>query len=242
LKPDLVAPGSRVVSAEAAASYLAATYPARHVAGAGADAYMQLSGTSMAAGVVSGAVALLLEQKAKLTPRKVKTILQLTSEWLAGEGLLASGTGSLNVITAVRFTDATPKAAEINSLIGGELIQPARIVTITNGDVRARSIVWGNSGLPLAEIKRALADRSSSDFTVWGKSIVWGNCIVWGNSIVWGNADSIVWGNADSIVWGNADSIVWGNADSIVWGNADSIVWGNADSIVWGNVSPGAHD
>ena len=54
LKPDLVAPGSGVVSAEAAGSYLAATYPQRHVAGAGADAYIQLSGTSMAAAVVSG--------------------------------------------------------------------------------------------------------------------------------------------------------------------------------------------
>ena len=33
LKPDLVAPGSHVVSAEAAGSYLATTYPERHIAG-----------------------------------------------------------------------------------------------------------------------------------------------------------------------------------------------------------------
>ena len=63
LKPDLVAPGSRLVSAEAAGSYLSTTYPERHVAGSGANAYMALSGTSMAAGVASGAVALLLEEK-----------------------------------------------------------------------------------------------------------------------------------------------------------------------------------
>ena len=64
IKPDLVAPGSRIVSAEAAESYLARTYAKRHVAGGGANAYMQLSGTSMAAGVVSGAAALLLRSQA----------------------------------------------------------------------------------------------------------------------------------------------------------------------------------
>ena len=52
------------------------TYPERHVAGAGADAYMQLSGTSMAAAVVSGAVALLLEQEAKTSRAKTKAVLQ----------------------------------------------------------------------------------------------------------------------------------------------------------------------
>src|SRR5262249_19946781 len=66
IKPDLAAPGSHVVSAEASDAYLAKTYPARHVAGSGVNAYMQLSGTSMAAGVVSGAAALLMEQRAQL--------------------------------------------------------------------------------------------------------------------------------------------------------------------------------
>src|SRR6266516_1780919 len=63
IKPDLAAPGSHIVSAEAADGYLGKTYPERHVAGGGANGYQQLSGTSMASGVVSGAVALLLEQR-----------------------------------------------------------------------------------------------------------------------------------------------------------------------------------
>ena len=50
LKPDVAAPGVRIVGAEAAGSYLSQTYPQRHVAGSGAGAYIQLSGTSMASG------------------------------------------------------------------------------------------------------------------------------------------------------------------------------------------------
>ena len=103
LKPDLVAPGSHIVSAEAPGSYLATTYAQRHVAGVGANAYLQLSGTSMAAGVVSGAVALLLEQRGKLSPRETKAVLQMTSSFMPEEGLVASGAGSLNVLAAAEF-------------------------------------------------------------------------------------------------------------------------------------------
>ena len=49
LKPDLVAPGNMVVSLEAPFSYLSLTYPERHVPGG----YLQLSGTSMSAAMVS---------------------------------------------------------------------------------------------------------------------------------------------------------------------------------------------
>ena len=41
--------------------YIVRTYPRFHVAGRGTNAYMRLSGTSMAPGVVSGGVALLLD-------------------------------------------------------------------------------------------------------------------------------------------------------------------------------------
>ena len=85
LKPDMVAPGSHIVSAEAQGSYLATTYSQRHVAGAGADGYLQLSGTSMATGVVSGAVALLLE-RTQTVACETKAVLQMTSSFMPEEG------------------------------------------------------------------------------------------------------------------------------------------------------------
>ena len=50
MKPDVMAPGSRIVSAEAAGSVVAREHPERHVTGVGANGYIQFSGTSMAAG------------------------------------------------------------------------------------------------------------------------------------------------------------------------------------------------
>jgi serine protease AprX len=100
LKPDLVAPGSRVVSAEAAGSYLAATYPERHVSGDGGTGYLQLSGTSMSAGVVSGTVALMLEGRPKLSPRLAKAVLQATSSFLPRDSTQRAGAGSLNTMLA----------------------------------------------------------------------------------------------------------------------------------------------
>ena len=54
VKPDVVAPGEKVVSLEAAGSYLPSTYPLLHRAGVGNNAYMHLSGTSMATPMVTG--------------------------------------------------------------------------------------------------------------------------------------------------------------------------------------------
>src|ERR1019366_8428902 len=75
-KPDLVAPGNQVVSTIGSGAHTLSTlYPQNAVAGG----YFRLSGTSMAAPVVSGAAAILLEQNSKLTPDQVKARLMQTA-------------------------------------------------------------------------------------------------------------------------------------------------------------------
>lgn len=244
IKPDLVAPGSRLVSAEASGSYLATQYPERHVAGAGANAYMALSGTSMAAGVTSGAVALLLDEKPRLTPREVKVALQITSSTVPGEGLVTAGAGALNSVAAARFA-AMPKDAFTENVVAGEATRASGIAFLNPAGRRQQSIassstiIWGNAAL-----RGNTIIWGSADTIIWGSTIVWGSSadtIIWGNTIIWGAAaETIIWGSADTIIWGS--TIVWGTAaDTIIWGSnvvGNTIVWGGSvlgSTIIWGS-------
>lgn len=73
-KPDLVAPGRRLVSTLAPGSTIPTANPDRLVTAAGSSVpqYLRLSGTSMAAPIVSGLVALMLEKEPTLSPFQVK--------------------------------------------------------------------------------------------------------------------------------------------------------------------------
>ncbi|HUQ86322.1 MAG TPA: S8 family serine peptidase, partial [Vicinamibacterales bacterium] len=79
VKPDLVAPGSKIVSTAAKGSTLVSQFPDRFIDGPGARDYFSMSGTSMSAAVVAGAAALLLDGRGDLTPLQVKIALQASA-------------------------------------------------------------------------------------------------------------------------------------------------------------------
>jgi serine protease AprX len=264
-KPDLVAPGSGTVSLSDKSSLFYTTKAAYLVngkkAGLGYLPYLTLSGTSMAAPVVAGTVALMLEANPSLTPNAVKAMLQFTSQVYPGYNYLTQGAGFLNTLGAVRLArffavgekgDDYPnmKAWSKHILWGNRRVSGG--VLTPGGTAWANNIVWGDMHAPGGQniVWGENCDTASCDNIVWGNNIVWGESddsdnIVWGNT----DGDNIVWGNGDddNIVWGNGDddNIVWGNDgdDNIVWGNdcggadCDNIVWGNTDddNIVWGN-------
>jgi serine protease AprX len=91
-KPDVVAPGAKLVSLRltdsaieqaAGPGSMAATYPA----------YRRGSGTSMATAVTSGAVALLLQRHPDWTPDRVKYALTATARRVASNDRRAVGSG-----------------------------------------------------------------------------------------------------------------------------------------------------
>jgi serine protease AprX len=253
-KPDLVAPGTGMVSLSDPASLLYSTKSAALVSLFDAKPYLSLSGTSMAAPVVSGTVALMLEANPLLTPNLVKAILQYTAQEYSGYDALTQGAGFLNTKGAVDlarfFAKATPG-------------QP-----YPTSPWWSRKVIWGNH-----RIGSGMIEPTAS---AWTSGILWGSAydmegdnIVWGtfcddacDNLVWGTlfseeSDNIVWGTffseeSDNIVWGTffsdeSDNIVWGtdcggqDCANVVWGSmiddGDNLVWGTAeevDNIVWG--------
>lgn len=101
VKPDLVAPGVNIVSTRSGESFLSQTYPS-HVVNTN---YFRMSGTSMAAAVVSGAIALLLQDEPNLTPDQVKHRLKSTARAMPSPQ--RAGAGVLNIQAAVNGTSTT---------------------------------------------------------------------------------------------------------------------------------------
>jgi serine protease AprX len=101
-KPEVMAPGAHIVSVLAPGSAFAQLCPACVIDGA----YFKAGGTSMAAPVVAGAAALLVQARPSLTPDQVKTLLMATDKPIKGGG----GAGEINVEQAL-FTPVPPALA-----------------------------------------------------------------------------------------------------------------------------------
>ena len=162
MKPDLVAPGRRVTSAEAAGSLLSVNFPERHVAGSGSNAYIQGSGTSMAAAVVSGAAAVLIEERPGLRPLTTKAALQLTSTFLPASGLIQGGSGSLNVLAAAEFVLDGDLS---DTTIAGVETSASQIMIAPSGRAGERFVAESCRGSD-----RHLGDSSRSSTVIWGDS------------------------------------------------------------------------
>jgi serine protease AprX len=231
-KPDLVAPGVGIYSLSSPGSTLYEKWSEYLLPGsrnAPYMPYMSLSGTSQAAPVVAGTVALMLQANPSLTPNAVKAILQYTAEMYPRNSYLSQGAGFLDARGAVDLALAisTPPAERPPSPIEW-----------------SRQIIWGNQQIQGGDL---IAPANAWSTAVqWGaatdadnQAIVWGYTqtvnVVWGDTCYGADCTDTLWAtsNDDIVVWGNSgdDIVVWGNSDD------DIVVWGNSDGdiVVWGN-------
>ncbi|MDP9296337.1 MAG: S8 family serine peptidase [Actinomycetota bacterium] len=94
--PDLVAPGVSVVSLRDPGSQIDVENPGAVVA----NRFFRGSGTSQATAMVSGAVALLLQERPGITPDQVKTILDGSATKVPGGNFQAQGHGTVDLEAA----------------------------------------------------------------------------------------------------------------------------------------------
>jgi serine protease AprX len=120
--PDLVAPGTSIVSLRSPGSFVDGMHG---TTGTVASRFFKGSGTSQSAAVVSGAAALLLSQRPSLTPDQVKDILRRSAKPLAGVTTDAQGQGALDLTAA--YTTGFGRGYAIGKLnAGGGSVDKAR--------------------------------------------------------------------------------------------------------------------
>ena len=115
--PDLVAPGASIVSLRDPGSTIDTEHPTARVA----DRFFKGTGTSQAAAVVSGAAALIVQQRPAITPDQVKRLLMTTAQRLPQAHPDGQGWGMLDLKRArdtatPTFVQKHPEATGTGSL------------------------------------------------------------------------------------------------------------------------------
>jgi serine protease AprX len=129
-KPDVVAPGARLVSLRLADSYVEEVAGPGSFAGTPYDAYRRGSGTSMATAVTSGAVALLLQRHPDWSPDRVKYALMATTHKVAARDRMLVGAG----LIAVDRADAAGPG--LGNTAASTVATGAGSIDASRGDVR----------------------------------------------------------------------------------------------------------
>jgi hypothetical protein len=104
--PDLVAPGKSIVSLRDPGSFVDLNYPE----GRYGTRFFRGSGTSQAAAFVSGAAALLIDQRKSIKPDEVKALLMQTASPLEDADPTAQGAGLIDL--KVAGETRTPSASQ----------------------------------------------------------------------------------------------------------------------------------
>jgi len=208
-KPDLVAPGRKMVSLLSPSSTLGAQYPDQLVKAvvstttsllgavtqvlAPEAEYMRMSGTSMAAPIVSGTVALMVERNSTMTPAQIKNRLKKSVKPLSFGGSSDRGVGMVNALSAVGSIDASKEYSE------------GRVTDSFAKDMR--KFVQGQP-IPFKDL--LFNGGNDSRGTSWG-NITWEN-ITW-DALTWEN---VLWENFtwENITWENVtwENITWQSA------------------------------
>jgi subtilisin family serine protease len=194
VKPDLVAPGNKVIWAAAADNGILLDNPQLNAA-VSADKrrnMMTMNGTSMAAPLVAGAASLLLRHNPRLTPNLVKAILMYTAQPLAGFNAFEQGAGQLNVEGAVRLaklvrTDLpqywNPSALNVSLPLGSALLKSGAVAPSAQTTIAGHTFTW-SKGLVLDHATCSGVDLITKYQKFYGTGVLLGDATLEGAGVL----------------------------------------------------------
>jgi serine protease AprX len=222
VKPEVIAPGGHLSGLMSFDSQIVMEHPEFHDGGR----YFEMSGTSQAAAVVSGVVALMLTNDPTLTPDEVKCrLMDSAHNAVKSDGTLAysvfqQGAGIVNVNDALlsSASGCANQALNIAQDLSGEnhYFGPANINEDGNFYIEGlgQEYVW---------------DRNTSSLE--GSGLLWKNYFS-ANTSTWRDSattDGLLWKNdfeTDGLLWKNnvgTDGLLWKNnlnTDGLLWKNS----------------------
>ncbi len=166
--PDVIAPGAHIDSLRVPGSRVDVEHPEGHVT----QTIMRGSGTSQSAAVVSGAAALLIQDRPELTPDQVKALFMGTAVPVWNEDEVVQGKGVIDVAAAAAspapvVVQAHPTSSGLGSL---EAARGTQHVTVNGTRIEGEITAWGTPWDPRAWLAAAATDSTWTDGTWDGAS------------------------------------------------------------------------
>jgi serine protease AprX len=227
VKPDLVAPGTWIVSTRAVSSWLdtqhheltlqIADYKNDPAHGSEDGAYYTLAGTSMAAPMVAGTAALMLQKDPTLSPATVKARL-MKSAFKDTRLVFETGAGALDSYGAVNATGSAQNASSPRGMVGSDGFIYIQDTAFLWGSSWSQTAIWGSGkgravGVSLTPVPESI---TSTNGAIWGgssgsKSLT-ENPMVTGSGAVWGGGGSVL-RSTNGTVW--SETALWGGAGGV---------------------------